>query len=224
MEETFEEKVLMEVKVPDDEQAGIGRRLRDRDLLRKRKAEAEERATNQWVYGAQSSKRAKRETNNVSRKKGRPRKNVTEMPEVQDVGEIDTPRHAEEMITAPYPAPVPAPVPDPVSAPISDSIPAQDTALDLPRMPALVPVPIPLSAPDVTPSKMKPSSEALLQEVLIEDLGSDEDEDKAVSEDKLVIDQGVEEPSAIDVAEQTKVFSDTVLASPESESLPGNLI
>ncbi|XP_046730423.1 uncharacterized protein hemgn isoform X2 [Silurus meridionalis] len=225
MEETFEEKVLMEVKVPDDEQ-GIGRRLRDRDLLRKRKAEAEERATNQWVYGAQSSKRAKRETNNVSRKKGRPRKNVPvkeqqpEMPEVQDVGEIDTPSHADEMITAPHPAPVP----DPVSAPISDSIPAQDTALDLPRMPALVPVPIPLSAPDVTPSEMKPSSEALLQEVLIEDLGPDEDEDKAVSEDKLIIDQGVEEPSAIDVAEQTKVFSDTVLASPESESLPGNLI
>lgn len=30
---------------------GTGRRLRDRDLLRKRKAEAEERATNQWVYG-----------------------------------------------------------------------------------------------------------------------------------------------------------------------------
>lgn len=30
---------------------GTGRRLRDRDLLRKRKAEAEERAINQWVYG-----------------------------------------------------------------------------------------------------------------------------------------------------------------------------
>ena len=30
---------------------GILRRLRDRDLLRKRKAEAEEKETKQWVYG-----------------------------------------------------------------------------------------------------------------------------------------------------------------------------
>lgn len=30
---------------------GIRRRLRDRDLLRKRKAEAEEKETNQWVFG-----------------------------------------------------------------------------------------------------------------------------------------------------------------------------
>lgn len=32
-------------------EGGIRRRLRDRDLLRKRKAEAQEKATNQWVYG-----------------------------------------------------------------------------------------------------------------------------------------------------------------------------
>lgn len=30
---------------------GIRRRLRDRDLLRKRKAEAEAKETNQWVFG-----------------------------------------------------------------------------------------------------------------------------------------------------------------------------
>lgn len=30
---------------------GIRRRLRDRDLLRKRKAEAEQKETNQWVFG-----------------------------------------------------------------------------------------------------------------------------------------------------------------------------
>ncbi|KAF5901889.1 hemogen isoform X1, partial [Clarias magur] len=86
MEETLEEKVPIEMKVPEDDQGGTGRRLRDRDLLRKRKAEAEERATNQWVYGAQSSKRAKRETNNVPKKKGRPRKNVpvTEQPEMTE--------------------------------------------------------------------------------------------------------------------------------------------
>ncbi|XP_053478215.1 hemogen isoform X1 [Ictalurus furcatus] len=220
MEETLQENVRAEVKVHDEDQGGTGRRLRDRDLLRKRKAEAEERATNQWVYGAQSSKRAKRETNNVPKKKGRPRKNVPvkeqqpETTEVQDAGEIETPSQAEEMVTAPHS--------DPVSTLDSASIPAQVSApaLDLPQISAAVSVPIPLPAPE-----MKPSSEPLLQEVLIEDLGSDEEEDKAVPQDKLVLDQdGAEEPSAIAVAEQNKVFSDTVLTSPQPDSLPGNLI
>ncbi|XP_053478216.1 hemogen isoform X2 [Ictalurus furcatus] len=216
MEETLQENVRAEVKVHDEDQGGTGRRLRDRDLLRKRKAEAEERATNQ----AQSSKRAKRETNNVPKKKGRPRKNVPvkeqqpETTEVQDAGEIETPSQAEEMVTAPHS--------DPVSTLDSASIPAQVSApaLDLPQISAAVSVPIPLPAPE-----MKPSSEPLLQEVLIEDLGSDEEEDKAVPQDKLVLDQdGAEEPSAIAVAEQNKVFSDTVLTSPQPDSLPGNLI
>ncbi|KAB5581317.1 hypothetical protein PHYPO_G00174190 [Pangasianodon hypophthalmus] len=216
MEETLEEKVPVEVKVPDDDQGGTGRRLRDRDLLRKRKAEAEERATNQWVYGAQSSKRAKRETNNVPKKKGRPRKNVPVKEQQLESTEVeDSPGQAEEVVTAPHPAPV--------STLDSAAIPAQASAPAL-DLPAALSVPIPLPAPDVTP-EVKPSSEALLQEVLIEDLGPDEQDDKAkaVPQDKLVIDQGgVAEPSAIDAAEQSKAFSDTVLASPDS--IPGNLI
>ncbi|KAK2852209.1 hypothetical protein Q7C36_007410 [Tachysurus vachellii] len=220
MEETLEEKVLAEVKVPDDDQGGTGRRLRDRDLLRKRKAEAEERATNQWVYGAQSSKRVKRETNNVPRKKGRPRKNVPvkeqqpETTEVQDVGETVTLSQAEEMVPAPPSATVSTL--DSVSIPVQAPAPA----LELPQIPAGVSVQIPLHVPEVTP-EIKASSEALLQEVLIEDLGPDEEQDKAVLQDKLVINQGgVEEPSAIDVGEQNKEISDTALASPQ----PGNLI
>ncbi|KAG7333638.1 hypothetical protein KOW79_002045 [Hemibagrus wyckioides] len=220
MEETLEEKVPSEVKVPEDDQGGTGRRLRDRDLLRKRKAEAEERATNQ----AQISKRAKRETNNVPRKKGRPRKNAPvveqqpETTEVPDAGETVTPSPAEEM--------VPAPPSAPVSTLDSASFPAQvpAPALDLPQLPAGVSALIPLPVPEVTP-EMKPSSEALLQEVLIEDLGPDEEQDKVVPEDKLVINQGfVEEPSDINISEQNKVFSDTVLASPQPDALPGNLI
>ncbi|XP_060729249.1 hemogen isoform X2 [Tachysurus vachellii] len=216
MEETLEEKVLAEVKVPDDDQGGTGRRLRDRDLLRKRKAEAEERATNQ----AQSSKRVKRETNNVPRKKGRPRKNVPvkeqqpETTEVQDVGETVTLSQAEEMVPAPPSATVSTL--DSVSIPVQAPAPA----LELPQIPAGVSVQIPLHVPEVTP-EIKASSEALLQEVLIEDLGPDEEQDKAVLQDKLVINQGgVEEPSAIDVGEQNKEISDTALASPQ----PGNLI
>lgn len=139
---------------------------------------------------AQSSKRAKRETNSVPRKKGRPRKNAPvkeqqpETTEVQDAGETETPSQAEEMVTAPISAPISTlesvSIPDQVSAP----------ALELLQIPAAVSVPIPL--PDVTP-EMKPSSEALLQEALIEDLGHDEEEDKEVPQDTLVIDQGLKQ-------------------------------
>ncbi|XP_067259467.1 hemogen isoform X3 [Chanodichthys erythropterus] len=73
MEETLEKEIpLSEVK--DSDEGGIRLRLRDRDLLKKRKAEAEEKATNQWVYGAQSLKRAKKKTNSTPGRKGRPRK------------------------------------------------------------------------------------------------------------------------------------------------------
>lgn len=137
---------------------------------------------------AQSSQRVKRETNSVPRKKGRPRKNAPvkerqpEMTEVQDAGEIETPSQAEKMVSAPHSAPG--------STLDSSSIPAQVAApaLDLPQIPA----PVPLHVPDVTP-EMKPSTEALLQEVLIEDLGPDEEDDKAVPQDKLVIDQGLKQ-------------------------------
>lgn len=61
-------------------------------------------------------------------------------------------------------------------------------ALELPQIPGVVSDPIPL--PYVTP-EIKSSSDNLLQEVLIEDLGPDEEEDKEVPEDKLVIDQGL---------------------------------
>lgn len=138
----------------------------------------------------QSSKRAKRETNNVPKKKGRPRKNVPvkeeepETTDVQDTGDIETPSQPEEMVTAPHSAPVStvefASILTQVSAP----------AVDRPPIPAVVSAPIPL--PDVTP-EMKPSSEALLQEVLIEDLGPDEEEDQGVPQDKPVIDQGLKQ-------------------------------
>ncbi|TTT79193.1 Hemogen [Bagarius yarrelli] len=218
MEETLQEKVPAEVKAPAEEQGGIGPRLRDRELLRKRKAEAEERATNQWVYGAQSSKRAKKETNNFPRKKGRPRKTVPvkepqpEVREAQEAGETLSP--AEEML----PAPVPVSTLD--SAYILASIPAP--ALDQPQIPAVASVPVPHT--DVS-LEMKPSSEALPRQVLIEDLGPDEEEDRALPPNQFVINQGgVEETSVIEVGEQNKVFPDTVFASSQPDALPGNLI
>ncbi|XP_016430582.1 uncharacterized protein LOC107757580 [Sinocyclocheilus rhinocerous] len=49
---------------------GIRLQLRDRDLLKKRKAEAEEKATNQWVYGAHGLKRVKKRSSGTPGRKG----------------------------------------------------------------------------------------------------------------------------------------------------------
>ncbi|XP_005159966.2 hemogen isoform X2 [Danio rerio] len=65
------EKEIPPTEIKDSDEGGIRRRLRDRDLLKKRKAEAEEKATNQ----AQSIKRVKkRTTTGTPGRKGRPRK------------------------------------------------------------------------------------------------------------------------------------------------------
>ncbi|XP_016351366.1 uncharacterized protein hemgn isoform X2 [Sinocyclocheilus anshuiensis] len=69
MEETLE-KEIAPFEVKDSNEGGIRLRLRDRDLLKKRKAEAEEKATNQ----AQSLKRVKKKTSGTPGRKGRPRK------------------------------------------------------------------------------------------------------------------------------------------------------
>lgn len=69
MDETLEkENPPSEVKVSNE--GGIRLRLRDRDLLKKRKAEAEEKATNQ----EQSLKKAKKRSSDTPGRKGRPRK------------------------------------------------------------------------------------------------------------------------------------------------------
>ncbi|XP_076003955.1 hemogen isoform X2 [Genypterus blacodes] len=69
MEETMNTVTQeLENKTPDEHQGGIRRRLRDRDLLRKRKAEAQEKETNQVES---QRKRTRAES---TRKRGRPRK------------------------------------------------------------------------------------------------------------------------------------------------------
>ncbi|CAL8331689.1 unnamed protein product [Lota lota] len=72
---------------PETNQGGILRRLRDRDLLRKRKAEAEEKETKQWVYGVESKRRrARGEERSGTGKRGRPRKteNLLEVLPIQE--------------------------------------------------------------------------------------------------------------------------------------------
>ncbi|XP_019956782.2 hemogen isoform X1 [Paralichthys olivaceus] len=88
MEETLQQdKQEMEYKNPNDDQGGIHRRLRDRDLLRKRKAEAEEKETNQWVLGVERQrKRSRADEKSSTKKRGRPRKSepTLEIPVCQD--------------------------------------------------------------------------------------------------------------------------------------------
>ncbi|XP_034544263.1 cyclin-dependent kinase inhibitor 1C isoform X2 [Notolabrus celidotus] len=72
MEETSQqENQELECKNPDEDQGGIRRRLRDRNLLRKRKAEAEAKETNQ----VESPRKRPRAENSGDKRRGRPRKN-----------------------------------------------------------------------------------------------------------------------------------------------------
>lgn len=222
MEETFEqENPPVEGKAPDEDQGGIGRRLRDRDLLRKRKAEAEEKATNQ----AQSRKRARKEPSSTPGKKGRPRKNVLPAEPQPEPAELQTAEQPEILST-------PEEVPAMVQIPLIDPVPAPAPVLQTIPLPEPVPSPPPQPAEPLTipaPEEVPTDNGA---GVLIEDLGPDEDEDRPVSQEKLVIDQGaVEEPEA-GLPEQTKIFSEPVLATPiappaapvQQDYLPGNLL
>lgn len=46
-----QERQDLEYNDPNEDQGDVRRRLRDRVLLKKRKAEAEEKETNQWDFG-----------------------------------------------------------------------------------------------------------------------------------------------------------------------------
>ncbi|XP_077088415.1 hemogen isoform X2 [Siphateles boraxobius] len=120
MEKMLEKEILLS-EVKDSDEGGIRLRLRDRDLLKKRKAEAEEKATNQ----AQSLKRVKKRTSSTPGRKGRPRK---EQPIViqEDLG------LAEET----DPSPVTLPITVPVLPTTAETVPIQPVE----PQPELVPV------------------------------------------------------------------------------------
>ncbi|CAJ1052430.1 anti-sigma-I factor RsgI2 isoform X1 [Xyrichtys novacula] len=110
-ETTLQENQEVEYKNPDEDQGGIRRRLRDRDLLRKRKAEAEAKETNQWVLGEESQrKRPRAENKSGAKRRGRPRK-TEPTPEIFfSLGETPTPQEAP--VVLPEPAEV---IPDQIS-------------------------------------------------------------------------------------------------------------
>ncbi|XP_041078351.1 hemogen-like isoform X2 [Polyodon spathula] len=63
---------------PSDNQGGISSRLRDRDLLKKRKTEAQEKETYQWVHGGQSQRKRQRQEKKSSRRRYRRREKTPE--------------------------------------------------------------------------------------------------------------------------------------------------
>lgn len=117
MEETLDREIPpTEIKLSNE--GGIRLRLRDRDLLKKRKAEAEEKATNQ----EQSIKRAKKRFSGTPGRKGRPRKqHPVVVPEDISVGQeigptsvalpIPLPALSTEVETAALQPAEPQPVP-----------------------------------------------------------------------------------------------------------------
>ncbi|KAM4603981.1 uncharacterized protein hemgn isoform 1-T1 [Polymixia lowei] len=172
MEEALQkEKPELEYNSPDDNQGGIRRRLRDRDLLRKRKAEAEEKETNQWVYGMESRrKRARGEEKSSTGKRGRPKKTeiapvilvsqeepalASEAPGVVVLPEPEEVLPAQTSLTPLFPVrdPLesqPAYVP-PVPAPLSLFASVQTPSLAPAPTPAPILAPTPLSAPVSAP-------------------------------------------------------------------------
>ncbi|XP_033870163.2 hemogen-like isoform X1 [Acipenser ruthenus] len=70
---------------PNDNRGGISSRLRDRDLLKKRKTEAQEKETYQWVHGEHSQRKRQRQEKKSSRRRYR-RRDKTPEPEPSPEG------------------------------------------------------------------------------------------------------------------------------------------
>eukprot|EP00064_Thunnus_orientalis_P017376 superscaffoldBa00003668_g17457 len=204
MEETLQQgKPESEYKNQNEEEGGIRRRLRDRDLLRKRKAEAEEKETNQWVFGVESQrKRPRAEQRSGSRKRGRPRKSEP-TPEISFTQEETAPaQEAPAVVVVPEPAAV---------------IPAQTSGSLTPLLS------VGSDTSQVETLYTESQGREALDQVLIEDLGPDEEEDIPPAEDKRA-DEDLSETPLINVPEQNKMFSIPTMSSPlpPQEYLPGN--
>ncbi|XP_075888541.1 hemogen isoform X2 [Nelusetta ayraudi] len=92
-----QERQELEYKEPNEDQGGIRRRLRDRDLLRKRKAEAEEKETNQ----EESLRKRQAGDRSGTKKRGRPRK-TEPTPDISLVQEeAPVPQEAPAVVVVP---------------------------------------------------------------------------------------------------------------------------
>ncbi|KAJ0050764.1 hypothetical protein NL108_005898 [Boleophthalmus pectinirostris] len=217
--ETFQEEEV-EYK-SQNEQGDFRRRLRDRDLLKKRKAEAEEKETDEWDFGTESPQKRARSGAKRGRRRGRPRKtepSVNPDSQYESVLVQDAPAVVTEAVPV-YEELTPAPPPlvialgravDIAPAVVQDVSPAADSAS--------LPVPPVLRGPMFTELQTKPA----LDQVLIEDLGPDEAEDLPSKEEQA--DEGYSEKPEISTAETTFLSDPTSSSAPppQQEYVPGN--
>ncbi|XP_017262063.1 transcription initiation factor TFIID subunit 3 isoform X2 [Kryptolebias marmoratus] len=229
MEETSPPESKPEPKAPDKEEGGIRRRLRDRDLLRKRKAEAEEKETNQVES---QRKRSRAENKSGAKKRGRPRKaEGPAVPEPAAVGEtLEGPADPSAFISDQIfqslasiqavelqPAP-PAPTlqsvfvksaADPV--PVPDPAPSQD------------PVPAVVLTPQVETLYTESQGGEVPDQVLIEDLGPDEEEEVSPTQDRGD-NEGLNDTLLMDGPEPDRMYSVAAVTAPllPHEFLPGS--
>ncbi|XP_033479437.1 hemogen isoform X1 [Epinephelus lanceolatus] len=167
MEETLQQETQeSEYKNPNEDQGGIRRRLRDRDLLRKRKAEAEEKETNQWVLGVERQRKRPRADGGMKRR-GRPRKSEPP-PEISVIlEEAENPPDAPAVVVVPEPAEF---IPDQTPGSLTPSLavePQPPTVLATPAPPLVFgSIQSPIFAPtltspafvDPTPASFSPSA------------------------------------------------------------------
>ncbi|KAJ8262189.1 hypothetical protein GJAV_G00163510 [Gymnothorax javanicus] len=241
METLEKDTAQVECKQPDENEGGIRRRLRDRDLLRKKKAEAEEKAIYQWVYGL-PSKRTRLERRSGPGRKGRPKKTETGiLPQPPQEGASEDSRAEEELSQGSAPLQVEvellqdsAEKEDPVTADadkpeellnaniveVAEEMPTDTNEQDG-EEPLIIPVPAPEQAPQ--PESKSRSTPQLPEEgVAIEDLGPEEEEDDASQRRELVTEQGTNEGPGDNVTDSTQAFSiPSFLSPPQPSYFPG---
>lgn len=258
---------------PNEDQGGLHRRLRDRELLKKKKAEAEERETNQWVLGMESQrKRSRPADKSSSKRRGRPRKSeatlqiaaqvetavtqevpaVTEAPDPAEVIPEQTPNtsltssttttkestsvfgSAQRLIFGPFQSPVSVPslistvnqAPD--TSPVQDSVP--DPTPEAVVVPALSQETVKAEAPTLSSPLQQVETfftgsqeKGAPNQILIEDLGPDEEEDIGPLQNDTA-DEDLSETLSINEPEQTEIYSVPILSSQQvpQKYFPGN--
>ncbi|XP_068445362.1 hemogen isoform X2 [Clinocottus analis] len=163
MEETLQqEKPELEYQHSNEDQGGIHRRLRDRNLIRKRKAEAEEKETNQ----VQSQRKKPRPESSIKRR-GRPKKNEP-TPEISTIQEEAVPQEAPALVV-PEPAEI---IPDQTPSSLSplfdvESQPSSVPAAPVPR-PLFQSIQTSIFAPTLTsPASVKPTPDPFSLSALV---------------------------------------------------------
>ncbi|XP_029365982.1 uncharacterized protein hemgn [Echeneis naucrates] len=282
MEETVpQENKKSEYKNPNEDEGGIRCRLRDRGLLRKRKAEAEEKETDQWFFGVESQrKRSRTDEKGGAKRRGRPRK----MDPIQEESAVAQQAPSVVVVPEPFgilsgqtsgpltslvsvaddplesrPSSIPAALtsvpmfgslqssfpdpPDPVNktpAPVLPLVAAPSLSGVIAKAPVPVrdsiPVPVPaisqapvpstaLDPPQVGTLHTESEGKEVLNQVLIEDVGPEEEEGIKPSQDKSA-DEDFSERPLVNIPEENKIFSIPTLSSSTlpQEYLPGNSI